>query len=92
VPDGFVPGGLSLSDETKQKLRGKKHYNNGIKAIKLSDDQEVPDGFVPGMLEETGRKIGDRSRGRKFYNNGTKNIFISDDQEVPEGFVLGRLV
>jgi hypothetical protein len=73
---------------------GKKHYNNGIKIITLSADEEVPEGFVLGGLprsEEHSRKLGDITRGKKFYNNGTKNIMISDDEEIPEGFVPGML-
>jgi hypothetical protein len=73
---------------------GKKWYNNGIKAILLSDDQEVPEGFDLGRLpvsEEFRRKIGVVSRGKKRYNNGEIEILISSDQEVPAGFVLGRL-
>jgi hypothetical protein len=31
---------------------GKKWYNNGIKSIMLSDDQEIPEGFVPGLSAE----------------------------------------
>jgi len=96
VPEGFVPGGLPSSEETRRKMsdsrRGKKHYNNGIREIKISDGEVVPVGFVLGRLpksEETRRKIGISKRGKKRYNNGNKVILISDDQTVPEGFVPG---
>jgi hypothetical protein len=90
--------GKKHSDETRRKRgdsnRGKKWYNNGIKCIKLSDDQEIPEGFVLGGLpasDENKRKIADFNRGRKWYNNGINNIFISDDEEIPAGFVTGML-
>jgi hypothetical protein len=81
---------------------GRKHYNNGIKAIQLSDDKEVPKGFVLGGLPKSEehrlkmsaiRMIGENhpSYGRKHYNNGTKSIMLSYDEEITEGFVLGRL-
>ena len=97
IPEGFVPGRLPISDETRHKLRdntrGKKFYNNGINSIMLSDGEEIPEGFVLGALprsEEHSRKLRDNTRGKKFYNNGIKEIMISDGEEIPEGFVLGR--
>jgi hypothetical protein len=44
---------------------GKKWYNNGIKSIMLSDDQEIPEGFVPGLSAETRRKLRESARRRK---------------------------
>lgn len=31
-------------------LKGRKAYNNGIKNIYLSPDDEIPEGFKPGRL------------------------------------------
>jgi len=95
IPEGFVPGRLPISDETRHKLRdntrGKKFYNNGINSIMLSDGEEIPEGFVLGRSEEHRRKLGDNIRGRKYYNNGIKSIRLSEGEEIPEGFVLGGL-
>jgi hypothetical protein len=86
--------GKKRSNETRRNMSDKKFYNNGTKEIKLSDDKEIPEGFVPGRLpksNETKRKMSDKMRGRKYYNNGIKNILISEDKDIPVGFVLGMI-
>ena len=53
--------------------RGKKCYNNGIKNIYLSENDEVPEGFVLGAL----------SKGRKCYTDGVQNIYLKAD-DIPQ--------
>jgi hypothetical protein len=68
---------------------GKKIYNNDTEEMILSDDQEIPEGFVLGRSDETKRKIGVATLGKKRYNNGEIEILISPDQKAPDGFVSG---
>lgn len=51
--------GKKLSDETKQKMKGRKAFNQGLhmfnNGIKIVFAKECPDGFVPGKIKKEER-------------------------------------
>jgi hypothetical protein len=52
--------GKKHSEETRAKMSDKKFYTNGIKDIKISEGEEIPEGFLPGkkpMTAETREKL-----------------------------------
>jgi hypothetical protein len=67
--------------ENAKKRRGKKCYNNGVKNKFFLPSDEIPEGYVLGVLNK-----------RKWYNNGTKNILIPLGNPVPNGFLEGMKI
>jgi hypothetical protein len=49
---------------------GKKWYNNGIEEILFSLEEEIPEGFITGRLEEIKRKLSEANIGEKNPNFG----------------------
>ena len=43
--------GKKLSEDVKLKLRSLRFYNNGIITIRIPIGEEIPTGFVPGMVK-----------------------------------------
>ncbi len=79
-----MPGMLKSNIiEQHQSLNGRHHYNNGKISILCKED-EVPAGFVPGML----RINKHHTKGWGWYNNGEINTRAP---QCPEGFVAGKI-
>jgi hypothetical protein len=77
---------------------GKKWYNNGIKNKRFSLEEEIPEGFILGIKEETKKKSSEAMKGDSHpnfgkikINNGIENRHIRPDEEIPEGFIKGGL-
>lgn len=81
-PDGFYKGRLDVVPKNKKySTAGYHYYNNGIVNQLFKSEQDIPDGFVPGMIRTN----------KKCYNNGIKNIYLSDTDDIPDGYHLGMI-
>ena len=92
----FANGGTEAGEN--HPTHGKKWYNNGIKNKLFSLDEEIPEGFVLGVKEETRKKHSEAKKGennpcygKRWYNNGIKEICLSLEEKIPEGFIKGGL-
>lgn len=77
---------------------GKKLYHKGETHKWFAIEEEIPNGFIPGLSPKTKYKHQQKSAGKnngcygkKCYNNGIINKFFREDEEIPNGFVKGRL-
>lgn len=64
--------------------RGKKWCNNGETEKKYTDENGLPEGFIPGRLH-------DNKRPRNWCNNGISEKHYLPELGLPEGFTPGRL-
>ena len=69
---------------------GKKWYTDGIKNIRLSPNDKIPERFYLGMSETTKKSHRENVLGVKVYTNGTINMYIKTGNVIPEGFILGK--
>lgn len=98
-PEGFISGriNINLTDNSFKKMRdsgkGRIWCNNGIKNLKVKGEENIPEGFVKGILIKDDMKddISNKRKGMIYYNNGIKNIRIKEGTIPPEGFIKGRL-
>lgn len=74
-------------DKVKEKMTGRKTYNNGINEG-LFIEGEQPAGWVVGRLPNIGKKTGKANTGKHIYNNGINQIMAF---KCPEGYVPGKL-
>lgn len=90
-----------MTNEHREKLReqklGSKHYYNPITGdrIRLRDDEEIPEGFIPGLGNQTQEHKENLSKvltGKIWIHNPitreTKKI--NRDQELPDNWSWGR--
>lgn len=66
--------------------KGKKVFNNGYKNIFLGIEEEIPQGFKPGLLREY-----DNKGKLRYYNIETGEVrYIKNKSDVPENFIPGK--
>ena len=75
----------AYKESLNRKLAGKHFYTNGIVDIKLSDDEDVPDGFYRGRTNGCGCS----TIGKVAINDGKITKFIEPEEAIPEGFTIG---
>jgi hypothetical protein len=90
----FATGGCLPGENSP--CYGKKCYNNGLENRFFSPEEEILEGYILGVKEETRKKCSEAKKGennpnygRKWYNNGIENRNFSPDEEIPKGYVLG---
>lgn len=78
---------------------GKRRYNNGIENRYFFPDEEIPEGYFLGIMEETRKKLSEAKKGKnnpnykkKIYNNGFNEKSFSSQEKIPENFKIGRLL
>ena len=73
--------------------KGRIWCNNGIKNLKVKSEEEIPEGFIKGILikEESKKDISEKRKGMLYFNNGIKNIRLKEGSIPPDGFIKGRL-
>lgn len=85
-----------ISSEGLEKIKqgnikrntGTHIYNNGVREIRLREDELIPSGFVKGRIIK-GKKTGKNNvKGRKWYTDGQTEIYIIGTP--PNGFIQGR--
>lgn len=89
---------INSGKAVKQRITGSHWYNNGVHMCQFKDG-EVPDGYVPGMIDTPAKhykksevqriKNGIAHKDTKWVNNGLEERMVKG--EIPEGFKLGRL-
>lgn len=78
IPEGFQPGMLNKSEETKEKIRRtciERGINRGIK-----------------RTEEHKKRLSEYRKGRSWYHNPNtgESSMLAKDDEIPEGWIKGR--
>lgn len=72
---------------SKNKIRdyntGLRCFNNGVKNIKIKQDEPIPEGYKPGLLKRI-KNI--------WATDGVRNLRLREGDEIPVGFKRGRTI